>query len=281
MIKFCHIAPTNYLASLTKRNGAHLLLAHLCEKDNKYRDYHRYLELDKEKILDNSAYEMFRQNKEMYPSNKLIGIAKDVRADYIVMSDYPNESYIKTIESAKQMIPIIKDNGFKTFFVPQSEVGDLMGYVECFEWGLNNPDIDLIGVSILGVPNAYNVLKNPLQRYMSRLSLMQELCKQGILNESHHKRLHFLGLLDGPNEIRLLESYHHFISSWDSSSAVWYGLNNKLYDLSPTGQASGKYEKDVDFNFKTDNELCISKALANIDYIQELVGDEWTDDYSF
>ena len=73
------------------------------------------------------------------------------RADYIVMSDYPRESWVKTVDQAKSMCDQIRDNGFSTFFVPQSDVGDLDGYLRSIEWALGNMQIDLIGLSILVV----------------------------------------------------------------------------------------------------------------------------------
>ncbi len=119
-ISFAHISPTHNLEELTQTNGAHLILAHLVEEDEKYRDFYLNLKDGKPKILDNSAFERFKAGEPMYPSNKLIEMGKAVNADYIVMSDYPNEPSQKTIDAALELAPVFKKAGFKTFFVPQS-----------------------------------------------------------------------------------------------------------------------------------------------------------------
>ena len=80
---------------------------------------------------------------------------------------------------------------------------------------------------------------------------MAELAKHGILAKIHNnkKKVHFLGMLDGPNEIELVRDYHSYINSWDSSAASWLGANERQFDNSPSGLMDGKFEEPVDFNF--------------------------------
>jgi hypothetical protein len=276
-IKFCHISPTLYLEEYSKKCEAHLILAHLVEEDETYRDFYKNLNDGKDKIMDNSAYELFRRGKSMYDPTKLVGLGKEVGANYVVLSDYPNEPGEKTIAAAKELIPEFVKSGFKTFFTPQSQVGEIEDYIQTFEWGLKNADI--VGVSIIGVPNAFGCLDNKLQRYLSRKHLIEELEVRHILTREpqlnkNKNKLHFLGLLDGPNEIKEVHKYRDYIRSWDSSSAVWYGLNGHMYDESPTGQIDGKYERDVDFDFDAENKfdptLCLLSAHTNVDYINSL-----------
>ena len=75
-IKFCHITPTYILDAFTKNNGAHLLLAHLVEQDETYANYYANLNDGKVKIMDNSAFEMFKQGRPMYDSSKLVEMGK-------------------------------------------------------------------------------------------------------------------------------------------------------------------------------------------------------------
>lgn len=267
MINFCHISPTNILSEVSKYNKVHLVLAHLVESKQKYRDF--YANINEPIIMDNSAFEMFKQNRPMYPSNKLIEMGKSINATYIVLSDYPNEHSSKTIEAAKQLIPIFKQEGFKTFFVPQSLIGDIDDYINCWKYALNNPGIDLIGMSILGAPNAFGVEKdNKLQRFLSRWKIFNMLKDQNILTNRHTNKIHMLGMVDGPNEILLVEQFHKYIYSWDSSAAVWAGLNNIRFDSSPTGLVNGKFESHVDF----DSCLSINEdVMYNIQYMHKLL----------
>ena len=212
----------------------------------------------------------------MYGTDDLLPMAKACKADMIVMSDYPNEPAQKTIDAAIETAPIYKDAGFKTFFVPQSKIGDIGDYLYGMEWALESNLVDRIGLSILGCPNAYGVEKdNKLQRYLSRLAILRELEKHDMLNQWAAKRFHCLGMVDGPNEIDLLREYHPYIASWDSSAAVWAGINNIRFDDTPTGLVNGKYEREVEFDFQTDLPVdTIDNVMYNIHYIDEMVSNE-------
>jgi len=278
-IKFCHISPTAFL-KYTKTNGAHLILAHLVEDDEEYSHYYRYLNDGAYKIMDNSAFEMFKLGRPMYDEHKLLTMAGECKADCIVMSDYPKQPYTVTVEAAKRLAPKFKDVGYDTFFVPQSELGDMDGLLRSIEWGLNSPEIDLIGLSILSCPIACGVDETTfdggkrndaykMQRFMSRWKIFHEMDKRDLLTFQAQKRFHCLGMVDGPNEISLLRDYQDYIFSWDSSAAVWAGMNGISFDNSPTGLMNGKFEKEVDF--KSYNEHNSTLVLQNIEYINNLL----------
>lgn len=279
-INFCHISPTKYLSEFTAKNGAHLILAHLVESDPTYRDFYANLDDGKYKIMDNSAFEMFKLGREMYESDKLIDMAKACNADCVVMSDYPKEHSSRTKYKAEAMIPQLKDAGLDTFFCPQSQLGDIDDLLGAFEWALGNDQIDLIGMSILACPIAMGVNESTfndggrsdaykLQRFMSRFMVFDLLDRKGLLNDNAIKRFHCLGMTDGPNEIRLLRKYEEYIFSWDSSAAVWAGINGIMFDGSPTGIATGKFEKEVEFGY--DGHVNTLAVAHNINYINEMI----------
>jgi hypothetical protein len=56
--------------------------------DKKYTQF--YKNETTSKILDNSAFEMYKQGRDMYDSDKLLDMAKKVDTKYIVMTDYPD-----------------------------------------------------------------------------------------------------------------------------------------------------------------------------------------------
>lgn len=281
-IKFCHIAPTKYLDRFTKTNGAHLLLAHLVEQDEAYAEYYANLDDGKVKIMDNSAFEMFKQGRPMYEPSKLIEMGKRCNADVIVMSDYPKEHWTKTLEKAQEQVDEIRNAGFGTFYVPQSELGDIEGLLQSYAWAIDNPQIDLIGVSILACPIAFEVNESShsadgrrsdgykLQRFLSRWKMFRTLESAGLLNANALKKFHCLGMTDGPNEIELLKPYHTYIYSWDSSAAVWAGLNGVAFDRSPSGLSNGKVEREVDFGYNHTVPTMERIAEFNIGYIDSL-----------
>lgn len=270
-IDFCHIAPTKHLEIFCRNRPSHLCLAHLVEKDAVYAKFYQDCnDRGETVIMDNSAFEMYKEGKDMYPSDKLSMLGAKCGATYVVMSDYPGEHWTKTVEKAIEMEPEIRSNDFKTFFVPQSEIGDLKGLTESFKWAAFHSKVDYVGVSILAIPNAYGVEKdNKLQRYLSRFTFMRHLEKEGILDDliNNGKKIHFLGMVDGPNEINLVREFHRFIDTWDSSAGVWAGLNDIEFDNSPTGLLHGKYEDPVDFDFDDMDPTRIGKALRNCNYI--------------
>lgn len=277
MTEFAHITPTAYLDLFASGRPFHLTLAHLVEEDPVYTNWYAQRDLSRGlspyvNIMDNSAFEMYKQGREMYPSDKLIEMGTKVAADYIVMSDYPGQPSQVTIEKAIEMAPELREAGFGTFFVPQSSEGDLEDLIDAFEWASTSDHVDYIGVSILAVPIAYGVEKeNKLQRFMSRWKFMQELDKRGILDDikDNGKKIHFLGMVDGPNECTLVQDYLWAIDSWDSSAAVWAGMCGISFDNSPTGLIDGKNEIEVDFDHDSGDIASIALAMKNMKYIDD------------
>jgi hypothetical protein len=277
MTEFAHITPTAYLDLFASGRPFHLTLAHLVEEDPVYTNWYAQRDLSRGldpyvNIMDNSAFEMYKQGREMYPSEKLIEMGTKVAADYIVMSDYPGQPSQVTIEKAIEMAPELREAGFGTFFVPQSSEGDLEDLIDAFVWASTSDHVDYIGVSILAVPIAYGVEKeNKLQRFMSRWKFMQELDKRGILDDikDNGKKIHFLGMVDGPNECTLVQDYLWAIDSWDSSAAVWAGMCGIEFDNSPTGLIDGKNEIEVDFDHDSGDIASIALAMKNMKYIDD------------
>jgi hypothetical protein len=72
-------------------------------------------------------------------------------------------------------------------------------------------------------------------------------------------------MVDGPNEIDLLEDYEYYINSWDTSAAVWAGMNGVRFDKTPTGLVNGKIESEVNFNISTSDKD--DDVNYNINYI--------------
>ena len=275
-IAFCHISPTPHLHDFALGRRWHLLLAHLIEEDEQYREFYTNLKTWQpgvKYIMDNSAFEMYKQGRPMYPTDKLLTMARAVNADYIVMSDYPGQPWTKTRDVAVELGKEYKNQGFKSFYCPQSEIGDLDGLIESFKWAADAENVDYVGFSILNIPNGYGVEKdNKLQRFLSRAHFVSTLRQRGILQEiiRNFKKIHFLGMLDGPNEINFVPGGRTIINTWDSSAAVWAGLHGIQFDRTPTGLISGKFEKEVDFSFKCTDDRKIQLANGNVSYIDNL-----------
>ena len=285
-INFAHIAPVSHLHRVSEY-PVHLLLAHLIEDNEGYRNF--YINLKKENPnvfyhMDCSTFEMFKRGESMYPSERLVDLGKAVGADSIVMSDYPKQHWSKTVEAAHNLIPVFKREGFKTFFCPQSDLGDLEGLMRSYQWAVDHVDIDFIGVSILACPIALGVNETKhgdgarddsyrMQRFLSRWKIFEELKRRGMLDDKTTKRFHCLGMTDGPREIDLLRQYRQYIFSWDSSSAVWLGINGRVYDNSPTGLRAGKLETEVDFD-APHHQVYDDLIISNMNVIDQMCGQQ-------
>jgi len=279
MTDFAHITPTAYLDLFASGRPFHLTLAHLVEQDEAYASWYASRDTSRSimpyiNIMDNSAFEMYKQGRPMYETDKLIPMAEKIKADYVVMSDYPGQHWSQTRMKATQMAPELRSAGFGTFYVPQGEEGDLEQLIRSFEWASESQDVDYIGVSILAVPLAFGVEKNnKLQRFLSRWKFMDILYQRGILNKivENGKKIHFLGMVDGPNEIELMGEYIHYIDTWDSSAAVWAGICGIYFDKSPSGLINGKNEIEVDFDHKGADNKQLGIAAHNMRYIDKLL----------
>ena len=279
MTDFAHITPTAYLDLFASGRPFHLTLAHLVEQDDAYASWYASRDTSRSimpyiNIMDNSAFEMYKQGRPMYETDKLIPMAEKIKADYVVMSDYPGHHWSETRMKATQMAPELRSAGFGTFYVPQGEEGDLDQLLRSFDWAAQSEDVDYIGVSILAVPLAFGVEKgNKLQRFLSRWKFMQLLDEKGILAKivENGKKIHFLGMVDGPNEIELVRSYLPYINTWDSSAAVWAGICGIYFDNSPSGLIAGKNEVEVDFNHTTADNKQMGIAVHNMRYIDMLL----------
>lgn len=246
---FCFITPTAYLEEYATASKTHLVLAHLVSEDPVYSAFYR----DRARagdfiMMDNSAYEL----KEPYSPEHLVDLGNECGAQAIVLPDYPFQPCAKTIEAAIKFTPIFKQAGFSTFFVPQSEVGQLEDWVQGYKWATNNPDIDIIGMSILGVPNALP----HIEPAYARVVMTQLLKDRGMFaTKKHH---HYLGLNAGPAlEIPSLLRMG-VLDTIDSSNPVWMGILGHEYTTN------------------SDSYLPVSKINLPVNFAQKMTKDTST-----
>lgn len=255
--KFGIIAPTAYL-NYADNSPFHLVLAHLVDTDEVYADY--YLKKSKAGdfiILDNSAFEL----PEPYKPEKLIDLGRRVNADVIVLPDYPFSPGQRTIDAAKKFAPQFKDEGFKTFFAPQSKTGDYDDWFDTYCWGSESDLIDCIGMSILGIPNAIPHIAKPF----ARVVMAQKLIDAGAYN--FEKYTHYLGLNSGPNlEIPSLINMN-VMNSCDSSNPVWMGILGHRYSYNTDSFLQvAKVSKHVDFGYPlTKDQTTLNNIEINVD----------------
>lgn len=242
-IAFAHIAPISLTAPAIEHSEFNMVLAHIADKSHEYSAM--FKASDKETLLDNGAFEL----GVPYGAEHMVRIGHEVGADIMVLPDYPFAPWQTGWKDLEQNIKTYKDAGFKTMFVPQSLKGDNDGYMYSIKMALEHPDIDYIGISILGAPNAFD--KVPEHK-------VRDYVFNGIRNKRFiEKRFHVLGMLGSVDEIERLTHYSELINSWDTSAAYWYGMNG----LSVQGRTE-KFKDSVDFDSELEHTNHIDKNVA-------------------
>ncbi len=258
--QFCIITPTAYLEQYASQSSMHLVLAHLVDEDEAYASF--YASRKEFKIMDNGAFEL----GESYDPTKLIELGTKCNADAIVLPDYPFESASKTVGASSAMIDAVKDAGFKTMVVQQSETGQVQDWIRGYVWAAETPSVDIIGMSILGIPNALNSIHPGFARVV-----MTAILQEGRVFD-YNKYHHYLGLTAGPKlEIPSLIGMNA-IDSCDSSGPVWAGVCGHRYSGNTDSlQTVSKIKKHVDFSYPlVDDKETLENIQHNINLTLEL-----------
>lgn len=267
---FCIIAPTAYLDVYASVLRTHLVLAHLVATNPKYTEFYNRMSMDGDGIImDNGAFELGKS----YEPDQLLKLGEQCAADVIVLPDYPAQSSQVTIDAAEKYAQEIKDAGFKTMFVPHSKVGDMEDFINGYMWAADNELVDLIGMSILNIPNAMP----HIPAAYARVVMTELLMDRGIFAEKYH---HYLGLNAGPAlEIpSLLEM--NALNSCDSSGPVWAALLGHEYSVNADSYlATKKVKAHVDFNYPWVKDLATHKRIEhNIKLTMDLFKQEEKED---
>lgn len=254
---FCVIAPSLYVHHYSSQSSTHLVLAHIVDTVPAYANlYKEFADRGDRIIMDNGAFEL----GESYAPDKLIDLGRACGAHAIVLPDYPGKSSRMTIEAAEQWTPMIRNAGFSTMFVPQSEIGQIEDWVDGYMWAADNPDIDIIGMSILAIPTA---LPHIPAAY-ARVVMSELLLDRGVFAEKYH---HYLGLNAGPKlELpALIEA--ETLNSCDSSNPVWMAiLGHEYTDNTDSFLAVSKVKAHVDFNYPWIKDTATHKRIQrNLD----------------
>jgi len=205
-------------------------------------------------MMDNSAYEL----KTPYEPDMLIALAGKCGAHAVVLPDYPFQPSTVTIEAAIKYIPLFKQANLGTFFVPQSKSGDLEDWIHCYQWAANNNDVDIIGMSILGIPNALSMIDPSY----ARVVMTQLLLDRGVFAKDKHH--HYLGLNAGPAlEIPSLLRMN-VLDTVDSSNPVWTAILGHAYTENADSYLQVvKPKMPVNFDIERTTDVATHDRIAN------------------
>ncbi len=265
-MKHALIAPTKYLHLIPEGSNFHLLLAHLM-KDEEYSSFYRARqEAGDFIIVDNGAFEF----KKPLPVDKYYKLVNDsgIIPDVIVAPDYPFEDWAKTVDSTAKFVEdygnyfdVDKTN---IMAVPQSVKGDHIGWVKAYSEFSLMEDVEFIGMSILGIPNAFCQLTGTDAISFNRIFASIFLKNNNLVCNKKH---HYLGC-DEPREL-LIQNHIGIAYSNDSSTAFWHAINGISFDNTASGLKDGKTKIEVDFDIPFD-EAHVRLIESNIDWISRL-----------
>ena len=263
----CFIAPTAYLHLVPKEVTIHLLLAHLLE-DRAYCDFYKKRKEQGDYIIvDNGAFE-FKRPLEADEMFRLIGGAGFV-PDIVVAPDYPFEHWEKTViqtTAFSKRYHDYFDPSVKLMAVPQSQKGDWKGWISCYRALTALDEVKWIGMSIMGIPNAFCSKTGTEDISFNRTYATAYLKEQGIIDEK--VKHHYLGCAD-PRELMMMRMLG-VADTNDSSTAFWHAINGIAFDDSGRGLLNGKIQLEVDFNLGYD-EQHVPLIRQNIDWINKII----------
>lgn len=251
------IAPTQLLKPYATQGDIHLVLAHLVDTDSVYTNF--YSQQKKFKILDNGVFE----NGASIPSFDLLYRASLIGANEIVLPDVlgnGEETYNQGIQFLKLVNDYTHNSQFsaqlksyvktiKFMGVPQSTKGNVQEYLACLNAMLEHPQINTIGLSILGIPNAFAPDAHFKEGFCpisgSRTHLLNLLYSLGLLAKAKKlkKSFHLLGMGSLFEDLILAKNLG--LRSNDTSSPVVHGLQGIGYRRN--GLSKGKLEAKLDF----------------------------------
>jgi len=265
-IKYGYITPICYQDLIPDTADFHLILAHLLNNKEYVDFYKEKIKRGDTVILDNSAFEF----KRALSAEEIFKFIEDsgIEPTYVVAPDYPFQDWEITWKSTLDFIEKVKDSGYKVMAVPQSVKGDIGGWVECYRNMLVHPDIEIIGMSILGIPNAFCNLTGTDDVAFNRVFATTYLLDRGFAQPGW-KWHHYLGLGNGPRELKIQRELG-LIDSNDSSSPFWHGHLGIRFDKSIWGLENGKSPLEVKFETER-NEGSISTIKYNIEYMESII----------
>lgn len=228
------IAPKKLMGQFSSRGDIQLTLSHLLD-DPEYEIETKKLELPIR--LDNGLFENGHPEK----IESVIEKAQRIGATHFFAPDVMFNRK-KTEANARKAIKLAKGTGLKVAAVVQAD--NSKDFIESYQTFVNMKGIDLIGLSILSIPESFHELTETYDIMINRRRCLQEL---NHLEE--HKDSHLLGAGSSYADMRYASLYCPWVVSHDSSSAVWNAIQGHRINPITLEVMGGKTKVPVDFDW--------------------------------
>ena len=258
MIRHCIITPTKFINDplVGWRSDFILALSHLLDVEctNKYAQALR--SSWKDIYLDNGTFE----NGVPEDHNSLLRKAKLIDAKYVFASDYLYDDE-RSKEALERMAQIrnLHHLNIKLGYVVQAKT--IEWYLKNYKRAEQNPDIDLIGISILTIPYCRQESTWTPDITYNRIQTIET-----IDNEIHPKKDAHLLWLGGSLLDLKKATFYPWIKSNDSCSAFMTWLYGKVYEdmMVPWGKIKQKVDFDYHYNLDETQQKCITENIDTI-----------------
>ena len=272
-MKLSFITPTNFIKSHQGQGDFVLGLSHLMKLDKVTAYEKAILSTKLPIVLDNGLFE----NHTPEPLDSLILKAQKIGATHFFAPDMlydtkgTKESLNKTISAVRKAKKGLSKESLKNFpkiaaVVQANNAKDYMAQLHEFN---QDPNVKMIGLSILAVPKSFE--KN-IRKYDVTKSRMYLLRKMRLMASKGYKfkPCHLLGLGDSAEDVIYAKKYCPFVVSNDSSCCFQSALKNK-YLTTNLEVPGGKVKEKVDFNLKTITKKQEKNLQHNIDKCKEVL----------
>lgn len=262
-MRISFISPTSLIRKYGSQGDFTLALAHLIDND-KVNDYEQaILDISLPIILDNSLFEQGvpEEMRSVIEKGIRIGATHFFAPDYLYQRETTEQSVDTTYALMEEMGVVGK---IKMAAVVQANNPE--DYIESYLKFVDDPRIDLIGLSILSIPESFKEVTKTDNITINRIECLHQLATL-----PRHKDSHMLGAGSSYRDVAL-GSKMDWVVSHDSSSAVWNGVQGKRISTIDLSVDGGKTEVPVDFGFKEElTEEQESTIQHNIEVILEAI----------
>lgn len=267
-IQLSFITPTNFIKSHQGQGDFVLGLSHLMKLDKVTAYEKAILSTKLPIVLDNGLFE----NHTPEPLDSLILKATKIGATHFFAPDMlydtkgTQESLNKTITAVRKAKKGLSKESLKNFpkiaaVVQANNAKDYMAQLHEFN---QNPNVKLIGASILSVPKCFGGSISE-----SRIKLLKRMRKDAAKGYVW-KPMHLLGLGSDLKDVMYAKKHCKWVVSHDSSSAFWNAMQGKKI-LEDGVIEGGKTGVHVDFSFKEATKKQLELAQNNINRYRELL----------
>lgn len=253
------ITPTAHIKDFGAQSDFILALSHLCDPmcENEYAT--SILKTGLLIYLDNGTFEVGKPESQ----DSLLRKAELLGAKYVFAPDYLYDA--ATTWGALQAFIELRDHigvDVKIAAIPQAK--DSRQYLELYRDFAKNKDVELIGLSILTIPHAFEHLTGTKDVAINRLLAIS------MIDDGPTKDSHLLGLGDSFDDLIYATSID-WIKSNDSSSAFLCGYEGKRYEGAEI--PGGKPKAKLDFESKGLTKKQRTDIQFNIDTLRKLAND--------